>query len=125
MSAKRNVLPIRGTFPRPPRHLNATGKAAWELGVPLWADGTMQDRDLFNWRLFCEAVQEKEACEKTIKEHGEYQLSPNGCYAQHPAIKRRQQAENVIRKYSLLFGMLPEARKKRPSVAQGVAQRKK
>jgi P27 family predicted phage terminase small subunit len=125
MAASRQIVPMRGTFPKAPATLNATGKKAWELGVDLWADGTMQERDLFNWTLFCEAVQEKEQCEKIIKKHGEYQLSPNGCYAQHPAIKRRQQAENVIRKYSLLFGMLPEARKKRAAVSQGVAQRKR
>ena len=125
MTTSRQIVPMRGTFPKPPATLNATGKKAWELGVDLWADGTMQGRDLFNWQLFCEAVQEKEQCEKVIKKDGEYQLSPNGCYAQHPAIKRRQQAENVIRKYSLLFGMLPEARKKRAAVSQGVAQRKR
>jgi P27 family predicted phage terminase small subunit len=125
MAASRQIVPMRGTFPKAPSTLSATGKKAWELGVDLWADGTMQERDLFNWTLFCEAVQEKEQCEKIIKKQGEYQLSPNGCYAQHPAIKRRQQAENVIRKYSLLFGMLPEARKKRAAVSQGVAQRKR
>lgn len=125
MAAKRQVLPMRGTFPSAPKDLNATGKRAWDIGIDLWADGTIQERDLFNWGLFCEAVQEKEHCQRIIKEHGEYQLSPNGCYAQHPAIKRRQQAENTIRKYSLLFGMLPEARKKRAAVSQGVAQRKR
>ena len=56
---------------------------------------------------------------------GEYVLGPNKCYVQHPAIKRRQQVENVIRKYSQSFGLLPSARKKRPSVQQGVATRKR
>ena len=125
MTAKRQIVPIRGTFPAAPSSLNATGKQAWEIGIDLWAEGTLKDRDLLNWKLFCEAVQEKEHCEKLIKKHGEYQLSPNGCYAQHPAIKGRQHSEDVIRKYSLLFGLLPEARKKRPSIAQGVAQRPK
>ena len=125
MAAQRQTIPMRGTFPDPPSHLNAAGKRAWNLGINLWADGTILDRDLYNWQLFAEAVQEKELCERIAKKDGEYQMSPNGCYAQHPAIKRRQAAEQVIRKYSQLFGMLPEARKKRPSVAQGVAQRKK
>jgi P27 family predicted phage terminase small subunit len=123
MVAKSRVLPIRGTFPKPPKALNAIGKKAWEIGCDLWAEGILKDRDLLNWELFCEAVQEKSHCQKVIDRDGEYQLSPNGCFAQHPAIKRRQQAEDVIRKYSLLFGLLPEARKKRPSVAQGVATR--
>lgn len=113
----------RGTFPMPPRALNAIGKRTWDLGIDLWSDGTLKDRDLFNWTLFCEAVQEKEHCEKLIKKDGDYQMCVNGCYAQHPAVKRRQHAEDVIRRYSLAFGLLPEARKKRPSVSQGVAQR--
>jgi len=125
MAVKKQILPLRGTFPNPPSSLNATGKSAWEIGIDLWAEGVIKNRDLLNWQLFCEAVQEKEHCERLIKKHGEYQLAPNGCYAQHPAIKRRHHAEDVIRKYSLLFGLLPEARKKRPAISQGVAQRKR
>ena len=116
---------MRGTFPKAPRHLNATGKRAWEIGSVLWGEGTLKDRDLLNWTLFCEAVQEKEHCEKLIKKHGEYQSAQNGIYVQHPAVKRRMHVEDVIRRYSILFGLLPEARKKRPSVSQGVAQRPK
>jgi P27 family predicted phage terminase small subunit len=114
---------MRGTFPQPPKHLNATGKKTWNIGVDLWAEGTLKDRDLLNWTLFCEAVQEKEHCEKLIKKDGEYQSAQNGILVQHPALKRRMHAEDVIRKYSLLFGLLPEARKKRPAVSQGVQQR--
>ena len=125
MAARKPKILNRGTFPEPPKHLNASGKKAWELGIPIWADGTLKDRDLYNWELFCEAVQEKEHCEKLIKKDGDYQMCINGCYAQHPAVKRRQHAEDVIRRYSLLFGLLPEARKKRPAVTQGVAQRKR
>ena len=124
MPQKAKVLPIRGTFPMPPKSLNAIGKKAWDIGCDLWAEGVLKERDLLNWGIFCEAVQEKAHCETIIKRDGEYQMSPNGCYAQHPAIKRRQQAEDVIRKYSLLFGLLPEARKKRPASSQGVATRK-
>lgn len=115
----------RNGFPEPPGHLNDAGKKAWDVGISLWSEGLLKDRDLVNWTLFAEAVQEKQHCEKIVKRDGEYQLSPNGCYAQHPAIKRRQQAENVIRKYSMMFGLLPDARKKRPAVSQGVATRKK
>lgn len=125
MATKKTKSQIRGTFPVAPKTLTATGKRAWELGIDLWADGTLKERDLFNWTLFCEAVQEKEHCEKLIKKDGDYQMCVNGCYAQHPAVKRRQHAEDVIRRYSLAFGLLPEARKKRPAVSQGVAQRPK
>jgi len=121
ISSRENV--IRGGFPDAPDHLDEFGKAAWELGLELWLDGTIKKRDLVNWVLFAEAVQEKQHCELIIERDGEYQLGPNGCYCQHPAIKRRQQVENVIRKYSTLFGLLPDARKKRPSVSQGVATR--
>lgn len=123
MGAK--TLPIRGTFPEPPEHLDAAGRAAWELGLPLWAEGTLLERDLINWRLFAEAMQEKVHCESIVEADGEYTVAMNGCYVQHPAIKRRQQAEAVIRKYSSAFGLIPDARKKRPAVQQGVASRKR
>lgn len=119
-----DILPLRGTFPKAPRHLNATGKRAWEIGLVLWSEGTLRERDLINWALFCEATQEKEHCEKIIKRDGEYQRANNGCFVQHPAIKRRMQIEHVIRKLSAAFGLLPD-RKKRPAVSQGVAQRPK
>lgn len=125
MAASRTILPMRGTFPTAPKHLNKAGKEAWDIGIDLWAEGLIKQRDLVNWQLFAEAVQEKEHCEKVIKRDGEYQLAPNGCFAQHPAIKRRQHVEGVIRKYSILFGLLPDARKKRPSISQGVATRQR
>lgn len=125
MVAVTRDLPMRGTFPTAPKHLTKAGVAAWELGIELWADGTLKQRDLFNWRLFAEAVQEKQHCEEIIERDGEYQLAPNGCFAQHPAIKRRQHVEGVIRKYSVLFGLLPDSRKKRPSASQGVATRQR
>lgn len=123
MAAK--TIPIRQGFPPPPKHLNKVGKAAWELGASMWVDGTIQQRDLVNWTLFAEAMQEKAHCEEILKKDGEYSVAMNGCFVAHPAIKRRQQAENVIRKYSAAFGMIPDARKKRPSVQQGVVARKR
>lgn len=123
MGAK--TIPIRSGFPDPPKHLNAVGREAWELGQSLWADGTIQQRDLVNWTLFAEAMQEKAHCETILKRDGEYAIAMNGCYVQHPAVKRRQQAENVIRKYSAAFGLVPDARRKRPAVQQGVVARKR
>ena len=68
MSAKPDTIPMRGTFPLPPKKLNATGKKAWGIGAVLWAEGTLKERDLLNWTLFCEAVQEKEHQEKRLPE---------------------------------------------------------
>jgi P27 family predicted phage terminase small subunit len=124
MAAARSI-PIRGGFPSPPGHLKEQGKAAWESGLQLWAEGVISQRDIFSWQLYCEAFDEKAHCEMLVKKQGEYQMSPNGCYAQHPAIKRRQQAEATIRKYSVAFGLVPDARKKRAAVQQGVASRKR
>lgn len=123
MSAQ--ILSMRGGFPVPPTHLKQHGKKSWESGRALWDEGVITQRDLTNWTLYCEAFDELEHCKKIIKKDGEYQKSPNGCYAQHPAIKRRMQIEHVIRKYSQAFGLIPEARKKRPAVSQGVATRKR
>ena len=119
------VIPIRGGFPKPPKHLNEAGKVAWETGQVLWIEGLLTERDLVSWEMYCQAFDEKKHCEAIVLRDGEYVLGPNKCYVQHPAIKRRQQVENVIRKYSQAFGLLPSARKKRPSVQQGVATRKR
>jgi len=121
--ARPKIIAIRGGFPDPPTDLDATGRSAWDLGIPLWLEGALIQRDLVNWKLFCEAMQEKAHCERILKRQKEYSVAMNGCYVQHPAIKRRQQAEAVIRKYSQAFGLLPEARKKRPSAKQVVATR--
>lgn len=125
MEPNDNILPMRGTFPKAPKHLNDAGKQAWDTGVGLWSDGTLRQRDLINWTLFCEAVQEKQQCEAIVKKDGEYQRANNGCWVQHPALKRRMQCEHVIRRYSIVFGLLPDARKKRTATAQAVAQRPK
>lgn len=119
------TIPMGQPFPDPPSDLKDSGRKAWLLGRQLWAEGVLTARDMLNWKLFCEAADEKTHCDNIVKKDGEYQMSPNGCYAQHPAIKRRQQAEAVIRKYSVAFGLIPEARKKRPSVQQGVNSRKR
>lgn len=119
------TIPIRGGFPPPPKHLKADGKAVWESGLSLWSEGLITNRDVYNWQLYCEAVDEKKHCEEILAKDGEYSVALNGCYVQHPALKRRQQAEAVIRKYSMAFGLIPDARKKRPTTQQGVATRKR
>lgn len=123
--ATAKTIPIRGGFPQPPKALGEHGKAAWELGQQLWSDGVITQRDLYNWQLYCEAIDEKNHCQEILARDGEYGVALNGCHVQHPALKRRQQAENVIRKYSVAFGLIPDARKKRPAVQQGVATRKR
>lgn len=110
-------------FPTAPKNLSKAGKDKWMLGKVLWDEGRLTDRDLINWQLFAEAWDEKAHCEAIAKKDGEYQLGPNGCYVQHPAIKRRKEAENVIRKYSAMYGLVPDARKKSPATQQGVAGR--
>lgn len=119
------TIPMRGGFPAPPKHLKADGKSAWESGLLLWSEGLITQRDIYNWQLYCESIDEKKHCENILTRDGEYSVALNGCFVQHPALKRRQQAESVIRKYSVAFGLIPEARKKRPSVQQGVAARKR
>jgi P27 family predicted phage terminase small subunit len=119
------VIPIRAGFPKPPKSLNEAGKVAWGTGQVLWIEGLLTERDLVSWQLYCEAFDEKKHCEDIVLRDGEYVLGPNKCYVQHPAIKRRHLVENVIRKYSQSFGLLPSARKKRPSVQQGVSTRKR
>lgn len=112
-------------FPAAPKHLKAPGRRAWAMGEPLWREGKLTTRDLINWQLFSEAWDEKQHCETVVKKDGEYQLTPGGCYVQHPAIKRRKEAEQRIFRYSQVYGLVPEARKKAAAVQQGVASRKR
>lgn len=123
MSAQ--TIPMRGGFPPPPKHLRSAGKAAWESGLLLWSEGVITQRDVYSWQLYCEAIDEKNHCESILQRDGEYAVALNGCYVQHPALKRRQQSESVIRKYSVAFGLIPDSRKKRPAAQQGVASRKR
>lgn len=125
MVVAAQILSMRSGFPFPPKHLKQHGKKAWETGRVLWEEGVITQRDLANWTLYCEAIEEKEHCEKIIKRDGDYQKTPTGYFVQHPAVKRRMQVEQVIRRYSQAFGLIPEARKKRPAVSQGVATRKR
>ena len=119
------TIPIRAGYPQPPPQLDAEGRAAWNRGLALWLDGTLQQRDLDAWQAYCAAFDEKKHCETIANRDGEYSLGPNKCYVQHPAIKRRMQAEAVILRYQKLFGLVPDARRKRPAVNQGVASRKR
>jgi P27 family predicted phage terminase small subunit len=123
--AEPHLISFRGKFPQAPKHLKATGKAMWQSGASLWADGTLLQRDLPQWALYCEAWDEKQSCEAAIANEGQFQLLKNGCKVAHPAIKLRQSAERTIRFYATAFGLIPDARKKRPAVQQGVIARKK
>lgn len=112
-------------FPAAPASLKKAGKEKWALGEPLWAEGRLTQADLANWLLFAEAWDEKAHCEAIAERDGEYQMAAGGCYVQHPAIKRRKEAEQRIFRYSQVYGLVPEARKKRPAASQGVAARKR
>lgn len=119
------TLPFHKPFPPPPSHLGAEGKRAWSEGEELWRVGQLIERDLGAWRLYAEAWDEKDRCIKILKKEGEYFTSAHGCRMEHPAIKRRNRAEGQIYRYQKLFGLVPDARKKRPAVQQGVASRPK
>lgn len=112
-------------FPAPPKHLKKEGKARWAAGESLWSEGRLTLRDMGMWLLYCEAWDEKAHCESIVKRDGEYQCAPNGCYAQHPAIKRRKEAEQKIYRISQAFGLMPNSRRKSPAARQGVAARQR
>lgn len=114
-----------GGYPEPPEHLKATGREMWAKGRAFWADGTIQTRDIEAWVMMCESFDEIDHCDEVVKRDGEYTMSAQGTYSEHPALRRRRAAEAKILRYQKLFGLVPDARKKRPAVQQGVASRKK
>jgi P27 family predicted phage terminase small subunit len=124
MSAAKSIQ-FPGGYPNEPNHLKKSGKAMWAKGRALWTDGTLQTRDLEAWLMFCESFDELDHCDKVLKRDGEYNKSSQGTYSEHPALKRRRATEAKILRYQKLFGLVPEARKKRPAVQQGVTARKR
>ena len=121
MGAK--ILQIKNGFPEPPEHLLEKGKECWRSGFAMWNDGTITERDLSAWTMYCEAYDEISHCDGVVARDGEYALSSQGTYSEHPALRRRRAAEGKVLRYQRLFGLIPDARKKRPSVSQGVASR--
>lgn len=114
-----------GGYPDAPKHLGDSGREIWAKGRVFWTDGTIQNRDIEAWRMMCEAFDELDHCDDVVARDGEYTMSAQGTFSEHPALKRRRATEQKILRYQKLFGLVPEARKKRPAVQQGVASRKK
>jgi P27 family predicted phage terminase small subunit len=123
MGAK--VLQFSGGFPDYPKSLGESGKEAWAQGRELWNSGTLTARDLDAWRMFAESFDELDHCDFVAKRDGEYSLSSQGTYSEHPVLRRRRATEQKILRYQKLFGLVPDARKKRPAAQQGVATRKR
>ncbi len=119
------VLKFPGCFPGCAKSLKKAGKAMWKKGAGLWGQGMLTDRDLEAWQMLCEAFDELDHCDEVVKRDGEYQISSQGTFSEHPALRRRRATEQKILRYQKLFGLVPEARKKRPAVQQGVAARKR
>ena len=119
------ILPMRSRFPSAPAELSEAGKQAWRRGAQLWVDGSLVERDLAGWLNYCKAHDEIAHCLSVVAESGEYFQTKNGAIIQHPAINRRFQVEKTIQKYEKLFGLVPDARRKRPAVQQGVVSRKR
>jgi P27 family predicted phage terminase small subunit len=123
MSAE--ILPFTSAYPSPPKSLKAGGKAIWVKGTDLWNTGILTDRDLDAWQMYCEAFDEITHCDSVVERDGEYTLSSQGTYSEHPALRRRRAAEQKLLRYQKIFGLVPDARKKKPTVQQGVASRKR
>lgn len=123
MAAK--VLKFSGGFPDVPESLGKSGKAMWCQGRDLWSAGTLTERDLDAWKMLCESFDEIDHCDDVAKRDGEYSLSSQGTYSEHPVLRRRRATEQKILRYQKLFGLVPDARKKRPVAQQGVATRKR
>jgi P27 family predicted phage terminase small subunit len=123
MAAK--VLKFSGAFPDATDSLGNSGKAMWVQGRDLWNSGTLTVRDLDAWKMLCESFDELDHCDEIAARDGEYSLSSQGTYSEHPVLRRRRATEQKILRYQKLFGLVPDARKKRPTVQQGVATRKR
>jgi P27 family predicted phage terminase small subunit len=118
-------LKFTGSFPAAPKHFGASGKEMWAKGKTLWLEGGLTSRDLDGWQKLCEAFDEIDVCDRAIKRDGRYHASAQGGMTQHPAIRDKRAAQAEILRYFKLFGLVPDARRKRPAVQQGVTSRKR
>jgi P27 family predicted phage terminase small subunit len=119
------IFQFRSDFPSSPKDLGPHGKAQWAKGRELWNTGVLTELDIVAWKMFCEAFDELSHCDEVLAAKGEYQLSSQGTYSEHPALRRKRATEQKILRYQKIFGLIPDARKKKPSVQQGVATRKR
>lgn len=112
-------------WPVAPAHFKSSGQSQWEKGAALWARGELTIQDIEAWTMLCESFDELDHCYGVLEKHGEYQVSSQGGYQEHPALRRIRAVEGKILRYQKLFGLVPHSRKKRPAVQQGVATRKR
>lgn len=112
-------------WPVCPNHLKCSGQSVWAKGEPLWNRGEITVQDVDAYLMYCEAFDELDHCYAVLAQQGEYQESSQGGFQEHPALRRIRAVEGKIFRYQRLFGLVPEARKKRPAVQQGVATRKR
>lgn len=112
-------------WPACPKHLKQSGQTLWAKGEAIWCRGEITIQDMEAWQSYCESFDELDHCYAVLAAHGEYHESSQGGYQEHPALKRIRAIEGKILRYQRLFGLVPEARKKRPAVQQGVATRKR
>jgi P27 family predicted phage terminase small subunit len=120
------VVPVAADgWPACPNHLKRSAQAVWAKGEPLWNRGEITVQDVDAYLMYCEAFDELDHCYAVLAQQGEYQESSQGGFQEHPALRRIRAVEGKIFRYQRLFGLVPEARKKRPAVQQGVATRKR
>lgn len=112
-------------WPPAPAEFKDSGRAQWQKGAALWSRGEITVQDMEAWTMLCESFDELDHCYAVLAQHGEYQVSSQGGYQEHPALRRIRALEGKILRYQKLFGLVPESRKKRPAVQQGVTTRKR
>ena len=106
-------IPIRGSYPQPPKHLLDDGRVAWESGLKLWQEGSLIERDLPAWTIYCEWWDRRAKYIADLSDEegaGEFQVTQNGTLIAHPAIRLLEKVEQNLTKYSVLFKLVPSAR---------------
>lgn len=121
-------IPIRGSYPQAPDHLLDDGRIAWESGLKLWQEGSLTERDLPAWLIYCEWWDRRARYLGDLSDEdgaGEFQVTQNGTLVAHPAIKLLEKVEQNITKYSVLFKLVPSARAQQQIKSNSVSHRKR
>jgi P27 family predicted phage terminase small subunit len=102
---------VLSVLPDPPSALGPAGRAAWsDLGGQMLALGMLEDRYLPALELCCGLYDEVAGCDSALVEFGShYYTTTKGTIASHPAVRRRTNALDGIRRYLIEFGLTPSA----------------
>lgn len=97
--------------PQCPDWMPAEAKRKWRELVPeLLRIGMLTVVDRETLAAYCLACSELKQATERLQKDGRYQTTKNGYLTDHPAVAQQRSAMEVIKRFSVLFGLDPSSR---------------